>query len=300
MVEIVPGFKYRQIGTNYSNISWDYSLGLVLHVATGGNNSLFGWFSNPAASASSHWWAGYNAGEREQYLDPMTQMGWAQANGNSEYHSVETAGEPSAPLTEAQCEAVADIYAWGHAKFGWPFQLAEVPGQRGLGWHGMGGSSWGGHPYCPGELRKAQRQHILDLAQGIKTTSAAPVITEDQILMEDPVYILTCANRGIRVIYGGEYYQLPSDEYVNVVNGKIGGSWARYVTCNEREWDILTAVLTSGEVPASVDTAPILTAIKESAKNQGVSDESIQKIVDAVAKVDATAVAANLEVGVKK
>ena len=166
MTVIVPGFAYRQIPTNYSVEHWDWSLGLVLHVATGGNNSLHGWFSNPAAQASSHWWAGYNEGEAEQYLDPEEHISWAQAAGNDSYHSVETAGNPEDPLTEAQCRAVARIYRWGHDRFGWPYRLAERPGEQGLGWHGMGGAAWGGHTGCPGELRRAQRQHILDLAQG--------------------------------------------------------------------------------------------------------------------------------------
>lgn len=166
MTAIVPGFAYRQIPTNYSVEHWDWSLGLVLHVATGGNNSLHGWFSNPAAQASSHWWAGYNEGEAEQYLDPEEHISWAQAAGNDSYHSVETAGNPEDPLTEAQCRAVARIYRWGHDRFGWPYRLAERPGEQGLGWHGMGGAAWGGHTGCPGELRRAQRQHILDLAQG--------------------------------------------------------------------------------------------------------------------------------------
>lgn len=292
-----PGFAYRPIGRNFYSRNMTGSIGLILHVATGGNQSLYGWFTNPECEASSHWWAGYDAGQREQYLDPDTQASWAQGDGNARYHSVETAGEPERPLTEKQCQSIAAIYRWGHDRYGWPYRLAENPGEPGFGWHGMGGLAWGGHPYCPGGLRKAQRPHILDLAQG---GASAAIITENSILMEDPMYILTCSSRGIRVIYGGEYYQLPSDEYVNVVNKKIGGSWARYVTCNEREWDILTAVLTSGEVPASVDVSPILAAIKESAKDQGVSDDSIQKIVDAVARVDAAAVAGHLELGVKK
>ena len=166
MTAIVPGFAYRQIPTNYSTEHWDWSLGLVLHVATGGNNSLYGWFSNPAAQASSHWWAGYNEGEAEQYLDPEEHISWAQAGGNDSYRSVETAGNPEDPLTEAQCRAVARIYRWGHDRFCWPYRLAEHPGEQGLGWHGMGGAAWGGHTGCPGELRRAQRQHILDLAQG--------------------------------------------------------------------------------------------------------------------------------------
>ncbi len=115
---------------------------------------------------------------------------------------------------------------------------------------------------------------------------------------DDEMYVLTCTNKGIRTIYGGEYRQLPSDEFVNVVNDKLGDT-AVYITCNDREFDILTDVLTSGEVPASVDVSPILAAIKQATADLGLSDEAIAAIVEAVAKVDATAVAGQLEVGVK-
>lgn len=184
MVAIAPGFTYRQIPCNYTAEHWDWSWGLILHVATGpADASLYGWFSNPTASASSHWWAGASGGA-EQYLDPMEHQSWAQADGNASYHSVETGGDPDAPLTEAQCQAVARIYRWGHDRFGWPYQLAEAPGQKGLGWHGMGGAAWGGHTGCPGDLRKAQRQHILDLAQGAAASPTQEELMTGQQLVD--------------------------------------------------------------------------------------------------------------------
>ena len=107
------------------------TLGMVLHVQAG-NGALSGWFNNPTAQASSTWWAG-KAGGREQYGNPDTDKFWAQAAGNSTYHSIETEGQPSEPLTAAQIESCAVAYAFGHVRYGWPFQLAEKPGQRGLG-----------------------------------------------------------------------------------------------------------------------------------------------------------------------
>ena len=143
------------------------TLGMILHVQAG-NGALSGWFDNPAAQASSTWWGG-KAGEREQYGNPDTDKFWAQAGGNPDYHSIETEGQPSEPLTDAQLDTVAVAYAWGHTRYGWPFQLAEKPGDRGLGWHGMGGKAWGGHTGCPGDIRKAQRPEILRRAQALIT-----------------------------------------------------------------------------------------------------------------------------------
>jgi len=141
------------------------TLGLVLHEQNG-NGALAGWFNNPAAQASSTWWAG-KKGEREQYGDPDTDKFWAQAAGNSMYHSIETEGYPNEPLTDAQIETVAQAFAWGHLRYDWPLVLAEAPGQPGLGWHGMGGVAWGNHPGCPGDIRKGQRAQILVRAKQI-------------------------------------------------------------------------------------------------------------------------------------
>jgi hypothetical protein len=57
------------------------------------------------------------------------------------------------------------LYRWGLQVHGWPYQLANRPGERGFGVHYMGGAAWGGHP-CPEALRAAQRPRILSLAAG--------------------------------------------------------------------------------------------------------------------------------------
>ena len=138
-------------------------LGLVMHVQQG-NNSLAGWFNNPAAGASSTWWVS-KSGVLEQYVDANVSA-WAQASGNSTYNSVETEGYTTEPLTAAAEAMLARLYQWGAQTYGWPKALAEAPGQRGFGWHGMGGGSWGGHTGCPGDLRKNRRQAILNATGG--------------------------------------------------------------------------------------------------------------------------------------
>lgn len=138
-------------------------LGLVLHVQQG-NNSLAGWFDNPAAESSSTFWVS-KTGVLEQYVDADIEA-WAQGDGNSSYQSVETEGYDTEPFTAAQEGMLAELYAWGADTYGWPKALAESPGQAGFAWHGMGGSSWGGHPDCPGDLRKSRRGPILTAAFG--------------------------------------------------------------------------------------------------------------------------------------
>jgi hypothetical protein len=82
---------------------------------------------------------------------------------NADYNGVETEGFNTDPLTSQQVTALAGIYKWGMQSYGWPKQLVDTVGGSGFAWHGLGGDSWGGHPYCPGDLRKAQRADILKL-----------------------------------------------------------------------------------------------------------------------------------------
>lgn len=156
----MPGAVWRPV-SSHSGLMTAH-LGLVLHVQVG-NGSCYGEFAVPANAASSTWWVS-KAGVIEQYVD-ADYAAWTEAAGNFTWDSVETEGEPSEPLTDAQIHGVAKIYAWGMAKYGWPAQLSEAPTTRGLGWHGMGGVPWGNHPSCPGDLRKAQRAAILTLAK---------------------------------------------------------------------------------------------------------------------------------------
>lgn len=140
-----------------------HHLGLVIHVQEG-NNSLFTRFNDPDTEVSSTWWAAKD-GRIERYV-PTDIAAWAQAAGNSLYNSVETEGFTNEPLTLLQCAAIAHLMRIGHARYHWPYKVTNRVGRRGLIWHGAGGNAWGGHPDCPGDLRKAQRALIVHLAAG--------------------------------------------------------------------------------------------------------------------------------------
>ena len=180
MALIAPGAAYRPVVNQSAGM--DAQLGLILHVQQG-LNSPYGWFNNPSSQDSSTWWVS-KTGVLEQYGDPITQHQWAQAAGNRSYQSVETEGYPAEALTDAQVQTLAHLYAWGHQALGWDLTLAEAPGQRGFGWHGMGGTAWGGHLGCPGDLRRAQRQQILTLAQAIISGEDLPLNTDDKTWLE--------------------------------------------------------------------------------------------------------------------
>ncbi|WP_050997097.1 MULTISPECIES: peptidoglycan recognition protein family protein [Frankia] len=176
MTVLVPSFTWRPVDAHYQQAM--RPIGLVLHVAQAAG-SLYGAFSHPDSTTSSHLWAGMN-GEREQYVS-LDQPAWAQMAGNRLYASIETAGWSDQPLTAAQLETVAVAYATGMVIYGWPAQATDTPGAPGLILHSAGGAAWGNHA-CPGPIRAAQRPAILTRAQQIvqELTMPAEQITPDQ------------------------------------------------------------------------------------------------------------------------
>jgi hypothetical protein len=138
-------------------------VGLVLHVCQG-DNSQYNHFNTPGAGAvSAHFWVA-KTGAVEQYVDGANQA-WHAVAANDSYLGVETEGMNTDPLTNAQVKAVAGIYQWAVTSYGIPKRLSAKPGDGGFAWHGEGGSDWGGHIYCPGDLRKAQMPDILKLVK---------------------------------------------------------------------------------------------------------------------------------------
>jgi hypothetical protein len=140
--------------------------GLVLHIAEGSYQGTISWQKNDVSDVSSHFIFGLVEGERAQMLDTNVTA-WTQSSGNGHWVSVENAGYHYNQFTPAQVEANAQLYAWLHQVYNIPMQLADTPSGRGLGWHGMGGASWGGHYDCPGPANVALRSTILARAQEI-------------------------------------------------------------------------------------------------------------------------------------
>jgi hypothetical protein len=170
---VAPGATVQPVA-NTAGDRMTAQLGLVLHVQEGnGLPGLLATFNNPALEVSSTWWVGKDGQLVQLCTDARTRM-WAQIAGNETYCSVETEGYTTEPLTGAQITTLGRLVAWGHAtpELGWPLQLAESPGQKGLGYHAMGGAAWGNHS-CPGQIRIGQRTAILAAASG---TPAPPPV----------------------------------------------------------------------------------------------------------------------------
>jgi hypothetical protein len=148
--------------------------GFVLHTQVGNNPGTIETFNNPhlAKPRSAHFCVAQDGS--------IVQMGpvngwkaWSQVDGNRQYFSAEFADDKKNPppaLTQEQVNAGAQLLELlSRDTVGrFPMQISDRPGDEGFGWHGMGGKSWGNHPDCPGETRKAQRPAIIELAQAIR------------------------------------------------------------------------------------------------------------------------------------
>jgi len=149
--------------------------GVVVHIMDGSFDGTKSWFNNSGASASSHFGTRKD-GYAEQWVDTKDKA-WAQMAGNADYISVENEGVAGDSLTDGQISRVAEVLAWTHRTYGVPLQLANAPGERGLGWHGMGGIQWGGHFDCPGDHIRAQFNEIISRASGNVSPAPQPVVT---------------------------------------------------------------------------------------------------------------------------
>ena len=187
MPTIMPGAIWKPV-VNHSGTMTAHR-GAVMHVQVG-NNSCYGIFNTPSFQASSTLWIS-KAGIIEQYVD-YDEVAWTQAGGNEEWNGWEFEGLPSERLTEQQVIAGAHAYAFGVKHYGWKLQTTNDPSGEGFGWHGMGGAAWGGHFDCPGDLRKPQRQDILNIAHRFLQAPATPVVAP----RKPPLPVLTVGARG--------------------------------------------------------------------------------------------------------
>lgn len=216
----MPGAIRRDVGApaKYSNGPMRSYLGVVLHVNDADSGDLYGWITGNH-DMSCHWQV-LKDGTVYQYID-TAYSSWCQAGGNDDYLSIETSGFPNEPLTDAQLSACARIIAYVHAEHGIPLQLAEKPGDRGFGWHGMGAPGWG-HAACPGDLRKAQRAAILQLAQTNPNGDDMPLTDAEWKRLDELLQLrinnaLTSQRNWINYFYGPEVLGSSQREHDNTL-----------------------------------------------------------------------------------
>lgn len=162
-------------GKGYGPFGHGLPLGWVLHVnqSHGNLDAFFAGDESVNPSSVCPNFQVYQDGTVHQHL-PLLSAPWCQVDGNTTYGAVETEGMDSEPLTAAQVRSIGRIHNAYHQYGAVPDQVANAPGQHGIGIHSMGGASWGGHA-CPGTIRAGQRTAIIQAAQAIRATSATPV-----------------------------------------------------------------------------------------------------------------------------
>lgn len=175
--------SWRPISINFTRGGQSSVRGVVVHIMAGTLPGTDSWFRNPAARASSHFGTG-KSGALYQWVDTADRA-WAQANGNSSWLSVENEGRGGDSLTSAQLDRNAQVLAWAHKLYGVPLQVASGTGGKGLGWHGMGGSAWGGHTQCPGPKIVAQLPEIVKRAKIIVEGGKPPATGSTYTVVAD-------------------------------------------------------------------------------------------------------------------
>lgn len=193
----------RMTGTAWKPIAHNYTKRktakrrVILHVAESESTSIHGWFNNPAARSSSHFYVARD-GSIEQYVD-TDYIAWTSGQGNTDSIGIETQGRSVGEWTDAQCAALARIIAWAHKEHDVPLRLmaSSKSSEDGIGWHRLGvDGKWfpalpsmlagrtqrgGGELWssatgksCPGDDRIPQIPGILNAAKAMLSPAPKP------------------------------------------------------------------------------------------------------------------------------
>lgn len=186
----MPGVVEKPLTRNYTNRERNVTNAIVLHVAASEAASLHGWFSNPRAQASSHFYVRRD-GTIEQYI-PINLISWAGVQSDARAISVETQGMGHGAWTPEQVAALQRIIRFCQSVYpGIPSRVmrSSKSSETGIGYHALGvpatraqklrrvsqtgGELWSGAvgKVCPGPDRIKQ---IPGLVAGTPTPTPAP------------------------------------------------------------------------------------------------------------------------------
>ena len=140
-----PGAVRKPLTRNFTNATRKRTDGVVLHVAASEAASLHGWFSNPRARASSHFYVRRD-GTIEQYI-PINLISWAGVDSDNRAISIETQGMGHGTWTPEQVAAIQRIITYCQGVYpSIPSRVmaSSKSSEAGIGYHALGvpGSSW--------------------------------------------------------------------------------------------------------------------------------------------------------------
>lgn len=248
----MPGAVWRPIPANVGPRRTIKVNACIFHVDAGNATTLFGWFSNPSANASSHFYV-TKAGKIEQYMD-TDYVAWTSRDGSRRSIGVETQGRDGEPWTAAQVEGCAKIAAWVHRTYGVPLRLMENSRSTtaGLGWHRLGidgqfpalpsilagrqqrggGELWSGSrgKSCPGSDRIRQMPEVLKRAKALAGQGSTPPPEPTTTTTTRTVRVLQIGSKGedVRRLQDGLNRVFPSYSRL-VEDGSYGTATAAVV-----------------------------------------------------------------------
>jgi hypothetical protein len=169
---------------------------------TGSEQSAENEFHGPGAQLSAHFVvAGPGDADPDgtvvQLLDTDDDC-YAQGNGNyppTAYIAVETSGQPTTPLSPAQCESLAQLDAWASETHNFPLTGPVPHGAPGVTGHcnpdGSPDPAWGNHS-CPGSIRLAQIPGIVLRARALAIPVPPAPLPPETHDMDDNTFIRWC------------------------------------------------------------------------------------------------------------
>lgn len=194
----MPGAVRKPLTVNYTPKPRKTTNAIVYHVAVSEASTLHGWFSNPRARASSHFYIRRD-GTIEQYI-PINHTSWAGVNSDARAVSVETQGMEYGKWTAAQLESMIAIILFARSHYpAIPLRLATSSkrSEAGIGYHRLGvpatyvqkargisqtnGELWSSAvgKTCPGPDRVKQMPALVaraaEAARGITAAKPKPV-----------------------------------------------------------------------------------------------------------------------------
>lgn len=185
MATKMPGAVWKPIRRNYTARKRSHTDCVILHIAVTEASSLQGWFNNPRAYASSHFYVRRD-GTIEQYID-ADYISWANGDANPRAVTVETQGMGSGKWTSAQVKSLAHIAVWANDRYGVPMVMMpnSRPSSKGVGYHRQGVDPWrvsGGEVWsksygkiCPGYDRVKQVDDVVATATGSRIKPVANI-----------------------------------------------------------------------------------------------------------------------------
>ena len=258
----MSGVLRKPLARNFTNARRKVTDAVVLHVAVSESDTLAGWFNNPRAGASSHFYVRRD-GVIEQYI-PIDKISWAGVRSDQRAISIETQGMGHGEWTSAQLEAMAEIIAFCRVKYpaipvrqmqsskrsekGIGYHRLGVPGsyvQKALGRSLTGGELWSGAvgKICPGPDRIRQVPQIVAMVKG--ATVPAPVKPAPKPAPVKP----STPGKGYGVDVATVQRQLKTAGYYQggLVDGDYGRMTRDAVTAYQRSQRYFPGMLIDGE-----------------------------------------------------